>query len=479
MMGAGWALRVVVALVAGATLAACSAERDAIDRAVLAEREWAAWSERPSTVEGPLTLERAVALALERSLELGLVRREAEIAREVLTSSRLAMMPSLLATADQSWVSERRISSSTSATTGRPSLEESFSSERDSFTGSVELAWSVLDFGVAFFRARQAGDRRDIVAQDLRRVAQKVALDATRAYCRAAANEGAVSAVVGLLKELEARQAAVARQVAERTISERAGLQYEDSLVSIRIRLQELRAEQREVRLQLADLLALAPGAELEFAPVEATVDPGELAGTLPALGQEALASRPELVAQDAQERIAVDEVHARIAQLFPSPVATLGLEYDNNPFLRHQSWLRAGVRVSWDLLRLPQRVSEVGEARDARELVRERRTMMAMGILAQLELAAIGYQSAREAWRLAQEQASLRARLLTATRKEQESGKLEPGAVLEAESSALFAQLRARFAYADLLHARARIDNTVGRDPAGTPAPAATPGPP
>lgn len=433
-------------------------------RAPHAEQEWNAWQDRPDVVEEPLTLDKAVELALANNLELTLSELQREIQHEASTAARRGMLPNLLANGQFESINKRRIARSQSATTGEESLEESFSSDKDTFTGTLEVAWSLLDFGLSYYRARQAHNQGQILDQQLRRTRQRITFDVTSAYYRAVVARSAVADVSQLLERLRKRQAVIAEQVRTRTISELDGLKYEDALATIQIRLHGFRSELRQARLQLTTLLGLAPTAKLTFSDVDLDNAPEAVPLDLEALGRESLLKRPELAEQDFHELIAADEVHARLITMFPNLSGFVGAEGDSNSFLRHNTWLKAGARVSWDLLRIPQQLAQYRQAQLSEGLVKERRMMTAMGVLTQLHLAAMTYQSARESHSLAVNQANVRSRLLAATRKAEASGQTDAGAVLEAEANALFSRIQARIAFAELQTAEARIDNTVGR---------------
>ncbi|MGH9895393.1 MAG: TolC family protein, partial [bacterium] len=72
--------------------------------------------------------------------------------------------------------------SSRSLITGRQSLESSTSSDRD--VGEVELGlvWNVLDFGVSYYRAKQAADRVLIAEEQKRKAVNRIAQEVRTAY---------------------------------------------------------------------------------------------------------------------------------------------------------------------------------------------------------------------------------------------------------------------------------------------------------
>lgn len=448
-----------------ATLPGCKTPDPAEVRREHAEAELALWAERAAAPEGPLDLDRALALAIENNLDLQVLRMQRELAAEDSSARRLAMLPRLTAEGELSYRSRKRISSSEGADTGRESLEPSFSSERFERSGGLELVWGALDFGVAYFRSRQAIHAETIAESQQQSARQQLALDVTRWYFIALVADRAVAESKELLGRLAEREATIKRQVAEQQISAYAGLGAQETMMLARIRLAQMEREQKKAHARLRSLLGLAQGPQLQLTP-------GQLEEAVPGLlgveelEREALASHPQLTEQDMQGLIAAEQVKIAIASLLPSPAAFLGLQADGNPFLRHKVWAEAGVRVSWDLLSLPRKWKELGAARTAAELRDMQRMAVAMGVLTKLHLALIAHDDAREQLRLSRGLLKLRNQRASAANKQLASGKLDPGAALEAELAALFARLRVHDAIAQLRLARQRVLHAVGRDP-------------
>lgn len=440
-----------------------------------AAEELQTWSQRPAKLDGPLTLERAIQLALEHNLGYRISLLQHEIANEARTSAMLGMLPSLDARFQYSHRDKLRIAASKSADTGRLSLEPSYASERDESTFNLELVWGVLDFGISFFRARQEADKALIAEQAARRTRQNLALEVAGAYYRSLVADRAVQATQTLVGKLKSRQAVIQRLVEKKALSPLDGLVAEEEVAMLQIRLQAFQLDLRRAKLQLATLTGLATDAEFTLAGVDFATPPDRQELDVEQLEKEALAQRPELFQDDLRQRISADQVYLQVAALLPSPAGFLGLNTDSNRFLRNKHWVSAGIRASWNLLSLPRRAMDVRRARKTRDLAAQRRLAVAVGVLTQTHLAVLQYEDARTQYELARNLASVRDRKLSETLKSRKQGQLDESKVLEAQVKAFLARIRLMNAHAATKMAEARIANTVGRDPARAPQEAAS----
>src|SRR5690606_33331081 len=101
--------------------------------------------------------------------------------------------------------------------TGRTSLEPSTSSDREVLNSSLALSWDVLDFGLSYVRAQQAGDQVQIAEERKRKVINRLIEDVRTAYWRAVSAER----LMGRIEELQ-RSTQAALELAER--QEKVGL---------------------------------------------------------------------------------------------------------------------------------------------------------------------------------------------------------------------------------------------------------------
>ena len=178
----------------------------------------------------------------------------------------------------------------------------------------------------------------------------------------------------------------------------------------------------------------------------------------------EALRSRPELFEKDLEEAISRDEVHIALAQMFPNLSAFWAYNFDFNRFLAFEEWNSAGLRVSWDLLSIPQQIKQREAVKLQTALITKRRTAIAVAILTQLHLALIDYEEALGQHEITRRIADKHGTLSAAIESATEDGKAHRGESLDQRMKYLKARARYLTAHSSVMITRARVLNTVGR---------------
>ena len=213
-----------------------------------------------------ITLEEAIARALRNNLDLQLEVTERTLAEHELELSRYDQLPELVADIDFRGRNNFTGASSRSLFTGRQSLEASTASERDVLTGNLNLTWNVLDFGVSYFRSKQAADRVLIAEEERRKVVNQIVQDVKTAYWRAVSSERLNVQLGILLTRVEAALKNSKEIVAQKLDKPLTPLTYQRELITIKRELQELQRELSLAKIQLAALMNLPPGEAYELA---------------------------------------------------------------------------------------------------------------------------------------------------------------------------------------------------------------------
>lgn len=431
-----------------------------------------------ATFDHPLTYDEVVAFALAHNLDLAVADREREIRQELLTSAKLGMLPSLTASGEFSGKDRNVATRSKSVLTGRESLEASTSSEKTTLKADTTLLWNLLDFGVAFFRSRQAKDQLEIAAQTRRRAAQNLVLQVSEAYWRTlTARASYLKAKSIFTADVEAEKAKLAKQMESGDLAEVEGLQKRRELIENQIRLQRFEREFKRSQANLARLMGLAPSVSFELA--EVSFDPPQpMAIDLEKFSRLALVYRPELYEQDLQERISLDDARIALARIFPAPSLFLRADVDANQYLWKDHWASAGIRAAWDLLSIPERIQDRKVARSRVALAKERRALLAAGILTQLHIAVLDYEDSRNRLQLTSELMAAGEKLLAALEKQAKTGETSEATLVFERARYLDAYTRYLGEYRDLRISEARILHTIGLDAGMTPETASLSGP-
>lgn len=456
----------LVTLAATFATLGCAAQRGRQEtRDFYASTDMAAYIVRAPVISEPLTMQDALDYADRYNIHVWIAAKERDFQKELATQSLLKMLPSMIAGAETKERSTFDASSSQSLASGEESLEASLSSGKQNDTWNVSATWNLLDFGISFLRARQQKNRVGIAEERERRVRQNLALEVTQAYWRAVTARESAAEAEHIREEIAASIEKVERQIVDRTLSEIDGLKSEATLLSQQEGIRQYKRNYSTARAELGALMGLPPGARFTLAEVDLDQGAPLVEFDIAALECETLRSRPELFEKDLEEAISRDEVHVALAQMFPSLSLFWRYDNDRNRFLVFNDWYTAGLRASWDLLAIPQKMKQREAVKLRSELITQQRIALAVGIVTQLHLALIDYEEAIErreiTWTIAQK----RRALLVAVESAADEGKSHDGETLDHRMTYLKARAKYLAAHANLMASHARLLNTIGRN--------------
>ena len=461
-------LRAVAAALSMAVLAGCT-----VRPAVLTDEETAQRvTEDRRTLDAnrpiedrPLTLHRAMAYALLHNLHSRAQAMEQALALGELEAARLGLLPGLSADYGSRTRSNVQASSSRSVLTGLESLSASTSTDRTTRTGNLTATWHALDFGVSYYAARQQADRVLIAHERRRKAAQTMLAEVRRAWWRAAAVERALRQV-GPLTDRVNEALTDSERIAELQVrSPLAALRYQRALLDTLKALQRRRSEGRRVRLELAELLGLGPGAAWEIALPASTLPPRRLALDVASLETLALRLRPELREAQLNERIVAVEVRKALLRVLPGLEFSTGVHTDSNSFVVNDTWASLGARVSLNLSQLFAAPATMEAARAGQALERARREALAMAVLTQLHVALAGFGEARVQYETANRIAQIQDDIVVQLGSGAGLGVMDRLDLVLAELEAVQAGLARDLAFAEIEDGFGRIFAAVGAD--------------
>ncbi|WP_052700569.1 TolC family protein [Methylocucumis oryzae] len=246
-------------------------------------------------VSGPITLHEAVARALKYNLDYRVELMHKTLAQEQLDISHYDMLPkfvgSLGVDARNNWSG----ASSRSLLSGRQSLEPSTSSDRDVFNAKLGLTWNIVDFGVSYFRAHQAGDKVMAREEEKRKVVNRIVQDVITAYWRTVSNERLKADMQALAGRIDVALAQSKQALTRKLLNPMGALTYQRELLSIQRELEQLQRTLALSKVQLAALMNIKPGEDFHLVVPERNAWTKNL--TLPPdkMEQIALENRPEI----------------------------------------------------------------------------------------------------------------------------------------------------------------------------------------
>lgn len=424
-------------------ISGCTAPRALTEQQLsdAAKQRMAALDERRAQLADGLTLAEAMTWAMDNNLSLRAEALERAMAGSNRKLAAVSMLPGLTAQAGYRWRSNLLASSSASVATGTTSLVASTSSEREGSSYSLEASWNMLDFGLAWLRARSEGERENITAESRRRMAHQVALDLVTVWDRALAFQR-------IQPELEAarQQVRVALRQTDRIAASRLRdpvdvLDYRSALLLVLKRMDSLVLQMDAARDDLARLLGIPAGTGLRLEEQSRLPLAALPAGDLRQWQYLALMNRPEIRQSLYMRRAADRNALRRYVEQFPSLILRFGSNHDSNPFLVNNSWQDASASMSMSLIRLASLPLQRRASAIEKQQAENQAELQAIAVLAQVAIASKEMSTTRRQSCLSNE--------LTAT----SNAKLE------------LLDLRARAAAVDELSlVRVRVDNLLLR---------------
>src|SRR5262245_40050180 len=342
-------------------------------------------------IERPLSLADATARSIKYQADARQRRMEEAAAAAQLEVAKFDLLPRVTANAGYNWRNNESFGFGFTPD-GTISSNPTASVERIYSTGGVGLAWSVLDFGVSYFRARQLSDQKLIMEERRRKAVQTLMHDVRVAWWRAEAAQRLLPATDQLLAEID--QAIEKTRVIEngRLLPPVQTATLRRALLDLAQQIAFRRQELGQAKIELAALINTPPGVEYRLVGGEEAREGLDLTADVDALEIAALRNRREIAAEGYKARISRDEARKRMLGLLPNVSLDVGRNFDSNKFLLNSTWTSLGVRVAFNLVKAfsspaMQRSEEAQKAADD-----ARRQAMAMAVLAQTRLSAVRY---------------------------------------------------------------------------------------
>lgn len=343
----------------------------------------------------PLAFQEVLELALSNNLELKVAEHELEIASRERLASRLEMLPRLDAEAGATRRSDPEVKS-VLGPDGRPSGASSLSEPRHSRTADLTLTWNVLDFMTAAIRSDQREMQQAQLEYRRQKIRQRIALEVTTAYWRAAAAEDALEYSYNVKRQMERQYERLTASMRDRSVSLLAGKEAQLKLIELSIAIQKLHGNLSTARLELVQLMGLKQATEIRLqrpdlrTVIAALPRPADL--DIKKLEFAALRNHPVLFENDLQARLLQEDTRAAMVSLFPGLSLFAGRHYDDSTLLRTNTWNAIGAELSWNLFALPAKFQRL----EARELAEQRgevdRVLVTASVITQVHLGLLDY---------------------------------------------------------------------------------------
>lgn len=290
--------------------------------------------------ERVLSLDECVRLAVKNNLDLKVFGLEEQVAKEMRTSEMLGMLPELNVSDNLTGRGNTPASSSRQVHgTGPGTYTYSQSQDRNVNYLNVDLALSVLDFGLAFFNTQQSQDRMLLRQQRTRRAEQNLVLDTVRVYFQVAAAQRAINVAGKLLEECRNRYELIEQMGDSGQITPFRAFDEVKQFVEMEKRLTNYIRSYENSCVELRSLLGFYPNAAIRVDDSVLDTVPEFDFPEMELMEQIALMKRPELYEVDMQKHINVLECRKTLVMMFPNVRMFVDFTNSDNSFLYHSTW--------------------------------------------------------------------------------------------------------------------------------------------
>lgn len=410
----------------------------------------------------PLTLQEIINISLCRNLDLLVKAQEIKIQSELTLHQSLNTLPRLMASYDNWGRDKNTASFSESLIPGVPPAPLSISSETHIELANLEFTWNILDFGVAYYRTRQELNATLMEEMQYSRIRQNLILEVTKQYWKAALAKMVIDSSNELYRDSKILRGRLQEMINSGELSKYIGLQIMHDLLENEVLLSGYQKDYEAAKSELLKLMGVMPDQNFEI--VVADIDDlPTIPDDLEHLERMALVNRPELFSLDFEENKMRDEVRIAFLRMFPNVELFEGTFYDENRFLLFNSWKRAGLRASWDLLSLPAKAAARSVAEKKVDLTQKSRLNLSFAVIAQVNLAYHIFGDVMRQYVLSQEWHQTNQDLIETSRKLYAHGEINQAELIDNEFQAILAKIAWYKTGAELRVAIEQLNNAIG----------------
>lgn len=389
----GARLKVVTLAISALSLTACSSIKPtpftAEDLKPVNAHDRDEASKNIPALTSALTLEEAMARALKYNLDRRTRMMEEALAFKQLDTSKLDMLPKLVAQAGYQSRSNDRISQSRNAESGALSPSQFVSQDRSHTLLDLTMSWSLIDYSLGYSASLQQADRVLIASEHRRKAMHLLMQDVRTAYWRAASAQKLRDQVSQTLAAAESAMEDSRQAEAERLRNPVDALRYQRQLLENLRLLEAINQELGSANLELAALINVPFGTDILIADTTpASGEPAVLKMPMATMEEVALTQNPDLREQHYNSRIAREEVRRTLTRLFPNVSINYGYKYDSDHYLVNRDWTETGIQVSFNLFNLFTADTQMKLAHAGVALADQRRVATQMAVVAQVYLA-------------------------------------------------------------------------------------------
>ncbi len=352
-----------------------------------------------------LTLPKCIELALENNLDMKVYDLKLAVMREKKTAAMLGMLPDLTVTDDMGFRNNDPGAKSVALTgtnAGQTSLNYSTSTPRYVNRVKVEMLFSVIDFGLAYFSAVQQEDNKLITAEQQRRAAQNLIFDVTRAYIEVAGAQYVIEQVSEMLKMADDTDTTLKEISKTKKMPLLRVVDEQKRFLSLKKQLKEYIKTYEHSCIELRSLMGYYPTSRLKV-DTAAMNDLNKMKVVdVRLLERIALIERPELYQLDMQRHVTILEARKTLITMCPNVRAFIDYTGSSNFYLYNNQWWEVGARAAYHLMRIPQQIGEYIALDTEADQILNQALALSCGIIAQVRIAEADLRESEENFKVA-----------------------------------------------------------------------------
>jgi outer membrane protein TolC len=423
-------------------------------------------------VSQPISLYEAMARAIKYNLDYKVSIYEQALRGSEASLANMDMLPNLVLSASAS--DRDNYSGSRSSAllgeneVGDVSLVPSTSSDRDVVTSDLELSWDVLDFGLSYVRAKQAGDAALIANERKRKIASRIIEDVRTAYWRAVSADRLIGKLTSLEEEISVALTAADESYRQRNTAPLPALTYQRELLDIQRNIQTMHNELFVAKRQLAALMNLAPSTKFSLVMPARNIRVSVLNFDADKLVGAALVNRPELRELSYEKRISQNEATSALFQLLPNLKLFGGFNYNSNDFLFNNNWTAWGAQASWNIFNVFRYPVHRRTNQLEQQLLEQRALALTMAVVTQVHVSASRYEILKRKLGTMRQYYTVNNNILEQTASGYKARKVSFQNFVREKMNSIVAEAEYDVAEADLQNAYANIYASIGQDTFG-----------
>ncbi|GGK73537.1 TolC family protein [Amphritea balenae] len=417
-------------------------------------------------LQGALTLEEAIARALKYNLEHRTRMLEQTYSVAQLEESRFDLLPQLNLGADYTNRSEPNLRRNESLSGGGVFDPSTVSTAQEHTVSQLGLTWSLLDYGVSYYNAKQQANQTLIATERRRKAMHQLTQKVQGTYWRAMAAQKLRAEVRKTIREADKALEDAVQVEKERIKTPMESLSYQRSLLENLRTLEAVEDELKVAKLELNALINLPVASDYALVEPEGAAKLAALQLSLGQMETLAIANNADLREENYNVDNAVLETRKSMVKLFPGIKFSYGLKHDNDNFLVEESWQDASLSVNANLINLFSYGAVKARAESLEVLSEQRRMAMQMNLLAQVHISAQQFDSSRQQFDRADNIWRVDDRMLQITLAAQDAQTQSGLNLIASKTTTILSLLRRYQALADMHAASGQVQATLGLEP-------------